>query len=142
MSAREPKGPDPCRPFSGFDELSELVLAWESWTLPHHDWDHRAHLAVAAWHFEHYDELDPIVASRMIQGKDVLAADYLQVTLDWKRLRREVLEQLRDVDAVLCPTTAIPACPLAEVQGDMDTYLGRIVLYLRNTAIGSDQRHC
>lgn len=91
---------------------------------------------------ERYDELDPIVASRMIQGKDVPAADYLQVSLDWKRLRREVVEQLRDVDALLCPTTAIPACPLAEVQGDMEAYLARNVRYLRNTAIGNILNLC
>jgi aspartyl-tRNA(Asn)/glutamyl-tRNA(Gln) amidotransferase subunit A len=86
---------------------------------------------------EHYDELDPIVASRMIKGRDVSAADYLQTTLDWKRLRQEAFSQLTDVDAVLCPTTPIPACTLAEADGDMETYMRKNVMYLRNTAIGN-----
>ena len=86
---------------------------------------------------EHYDELDPIVASRMIHGRDVTAADYLQTTLDWKRLRLEAVRQLADVDAVLCPTTPIPACTLAEADNDMQVYSRKNLLYLRNTAIGN-----
>jgi len=86
---------------------------------------------------EHYDELDPIVAARMIKGRDVSAADYLQTTLDWKRLRQEAARQLMDVDAVLCPTTPIPACTLAEADGDMEVYSHKNLMYLRNTAIGN-----
>jgi aspartyl-tRNA(Asn)/glutamyl-tRNA(Gln) amidotransferase subunit A len=86
---------------------------------------------------EHYDELDPIVASRMVQGRDVAAADYLQTTLEWKRLRREAVRQLSDLDAVVCPTTPIPACPLAEADADVEAYLRKNLLYLRNTAIGN-----
>jgi aspartyl-tRNA(Asn)/glutamyl-tRNA(Gln) amidotransferase subunit A len=86
---------------------------------------------------EHFDELDPIVATRMINGRDVTAADYLQTTRDWKRLRLEAVRQLMDVDAVLCPTTPIPACTLAEADGDMTVYSRKNVMYLRNTAIGN-----
>ena len=86
---------------------------------------------------EHYDELDPIVATRMVNGRDVSAADYLQTTLDWKRLRLEAVRQLMDVDAVLCPTTPIPACTLAEANDDMEVYAHRNLMYLRNTAIGN-----
>ena len=86
---------------------------------------------------EHFDELDPIVATRMINGRDVTAADYLQTTLDWKRLRLEAVRQLMDVDAVLCPTTPIPACTLAEADGDMKVYSHKNLMYLRNTAIGN-----
>jgi len=86
---------------------------------------------------EHYDELDPIVAWRMVQGRDVAAADYLQTTLDWKRLRREAAAQLADLDGLLCPTTPRPACPVADADADMDTYLSRNFEYLRNTSIGN-----
>ncbi len=86
---------------------------------------------------EHFDELDPIVANRMINGRDVTAADYIQTTQDWKRLRLEAVRQLMDVDAVLCPTTAIPACALADADGDMAVYSHKNVMYLRNTAIGN-----
>ena len=86
---------------------------------------------------EHYEELDPIVASRIVKGRDISAADYLQTTLDWKRLRPEAVRQLADVDAVICPTTPIPACPLAEADSDIETYSQRNLMYLRNTAIGN-----
>ena len=86
---------------------------------------------------EHYDELDPIVASRMIKGRDIAAVDYLQTTRDWKRLRLEAVRQLMDVDALLCPTTPIPACTLAEVNDDMEVYSHMNLMYLRNTAIGN-----
>jgi aspartyl-tRNA(Asn)/glutamyl-tRNA(Gln) amidotransferase subunit A len=86
---------------------------------------------------DHYDALDPIVASRMIKGRDVMAADYLQATLDWKRARLEAVRQLEDVDAVLCPTTPIPACTLAEANDNMEVYSQKNLLYLRNTAIGN-----
>ncbi len=86
---------------------------------------------------EHYDELDPIVASRMIKGRDIAAVDYLQTTHDWKRLRLEAVRQLMDVDALLCPTTPIPACTLAEVSDDMEVYSHMNLMYLRNTAIGN-----
>ncbi len=86
---------------------------------------------------EHYDELDPIVAARMVKGRDVSAADYLQTTFDWKRLRLEAVHQLEDVDAVLCPTTPIPACTLGEANNDMEIYSHKNLMYLRNTAIGN-----
>jgi aspartyl-tRNA(Asn)/glutamyl-tRNA(Gln) amidotransferase subunit A len=86
---------------------------------------------------EHYEELDPIVASRMVNGRDISAADYLQTTFAWKRLRAEAVRQLMDFDAVLCPTTPIPACTLAEANGDMDVYSRKNLMYLRNTAIGN-----
>jgi aspartyl-tRNA(Asn)/glutamyl-tRNA(Gln) amidotransferase subunit A len=86
---------------------------------------------------EHYDELDPVVASRMINGRDVAASDYLQTTLDWKRLRAEADGQLKDVDAVLCPATMIPATRLAECEQDVKVYTKRNLQYLRNTAIGN-----
>ncbi len=73
----------------------------------------------------------------MIKGRDVTAPDYLQTTLAWKRLRLEAVRQLTDLDAVLCPTTPIPACTLAEVDGDMEAYSHRNLMYLRNTAIGN-----
>jgi aspartyl-tRNA(Asn)/glutamyl-tRNA(Gln) amidotransferase subunit A len=42
-----------------------------------------------------------------------------------------------DMDAVLCPTTPIPACTLGEADDDMEVYSHRNLMYLRNTAIGN-----
>jgi len=86
---------------------------------------------------EHFDELDPVVARRMVSGRDVSACDYLQTAGEWKRLRAEADAALRDFDALLCPATMIPALPLAEVDTDLETYSHRNVQYLRNTAIGN-----
>lgn len=36
--------------FSSFDEFSELVVKFESCTLPRPHWTHRAHLSVACWY--------------------------------------------------------------------------------------------
>ncbi len=107
-----------------------LVIAAEAYTVNRRFIDH------------HYDELDPIVAARMIKGRDITAADYLQATLDWKRARREAIRQLEDVDAVLCPTTPIPACTLAEADDNMEVYSHKNLLYLRNTAIGNILNLC
>lgn len=85
----------------------------------------------------HGDALDPIVATRMANGRDIAAADYLQTTIDWRGLRARTCAALADIDVLLCPATALPARPLAEVDADLDTYSRFNLLYLRNTAIGN-----
>jgi aspartyl-tRNA(Asn)/glutamyl-tRNA(Gln) amidotransferase subunit A len=84
-----------------------------------------------------YDELDPIVATRMLEGGKVSATDYLQATFAWREARAEACSSLADIDVLLCPATAIAARPVAEVDADLDTYTAYNVLYLRNTAIGN-----
>jgi aspartyl-tRNA(Asn)/glutamyl-tRNA(Gln) amidotransferase subunit A len=91
---------------------------------------------------EHFDRLDPIVACRMVKGKDISAPDYLQNTLDWKRLRSQANHTLRDVDALLVPATCIPAMPLAEADADMESYAATNLAYLRNTSIGNILNLC
>ncbi|MDX1529147.1 MAG: amidase, partial [Gammaproteobacteria bacterium] len=44
-----------------------------------------------------FSELDPVVAHRMIKGKQVPAHEYLSTTLAWKRVRAEALETFRRV---------------------------------------------
>jgi aspartyl-tRNA(Asn)/glutamyl-tRNA(Gln) amidotransferase subunit A len=94
------------------------------------------------WLEEKFDELDPVVARRMIMGKDIPAATYLENTLAAKRLRSKVYNELKDIDALLVPTTCVPAKPLAEVDADMDTYLHHNAVYLRNTNIGNILNLC
>ena len=94
------------------------------------------------WLEEHFERLDPIVAHRMIKGKTVETAEYLQNNLAWRNLRSQALTSLKDVDALLVPTTAIPALPIAEIDVDMETYFERNVSYLRNTAIGNVLNMC
>jgi aspartyl-tRNA(Asn)/glutamyl-tRNA(Gln) amidotransferase subunit A len=94
------------------------------------------------WLEENFDQLDPVVAQRMIKGKDITAAEYLGNMLASKHLRAIVYNALKDVDALLVPTTCVPAKPVAEVDADMDTYLNHNMLYLRNTNIGNTLNLC
>ena len=89
------------------------------------------------WLEEHFDRLDPIVARRMILGKAVETGEYLKNNLAWRKLRSDAVKSLKDVDALLVPTTSIPALPVAEIDADMETYTARNIGYLRNTAIGN-----
>ncbi len=102
-----------------------LVIAAEAYTI------HRERLEA------HADQYDPIVGSRMIQGKDIRAIDYLQTTQAWDRLRQQVRQTLLDVDALLVPATMIPAKPTAAVDASMDAYVQHNLSYLRNTSIGN-----
>jgi aspartyl-tRNA(Asn)/glutamyl-tRNA(Gln) amidotransferase subunit A len=107
-----------------------LIIAAEAYTLNQ------------KWLEEHFDRLDPIVAYRMIKGKDVEAVEYLQNNIAWKNLRTNAIKSLRNVDALLVPTTAIPALPTAEVDADLDIYSKRNLSYLHNTAIGNVLNMC
>jgi aspartyl-tRNA(Asn)/glutamyl-tRNA(Gln) amidotransferase subunit A len=91
---------------------------------------------------EHYEQLDPVVAFRMVKGKEAKAVEYLQNMMEWKRLRSVITRALRHVDALLVPTTCIPAVPVEEVDRDMETYTRWNMLYLRNTSIGNILNLC
>ena len=94
------------------------------------------------WLEQHFDQLDPIVAHRMIKGKTVEAGEYLQNNLAWKNLRVKAVKSLKNVDALLVPATALPALPTAEIDADVETYTERNLSYLRNTAIGNILNMC
>ncbi len=102
-----------------------LVIAAEAYTI------HRERLET------HGDQYDPIVGQRMIQGRDIRATDYLQTTQAWDRLRLQVGQSLLDIDALLVPTTMIPAAPTAELDANIDVYGTHNLKYLRNTSIGN-----
>jgi aspartyl-tRNA(Asn)/glutamyl-tRNA(Gln) amidotransferase subunit A len=107
-----------------------LVAAAEAYTI------HQARLEA---HFEQYD---PIVSQRLSQGKNVSATEYLNTTRAWTQLRTSVLETLRQVDALLVPTTMIPPLPVAEIDASLETYSTRNLQYLRNTVIGNVLNLC
>ncbi len=107
-----------------------LIIAAEAYTLN------------KRWLEAHFDRLDPIVAQRMIKGKTVESAEYLHNNLAWRDLRSRAFTSLKDVDALLVPTTPIPALPIAEIDADMDTYTKENLSYLRNTAIGNVLNLC
>jgi len=107
-----------------------LVIAAEAYTV------HQARLEA------HFEDYDPIVGQRLIQGKQVSASEYLNTTHAWTQLRTRVVQTLRHVDALLVPTTMLPALPVAEVDASMAAYTARNLQYLRNTAIGNVLNLC
>lgn len=94
------------------------------------------------WLEEHFDKLDPVVAHRMIKGRDISAGHYLQTNYLARQLRAKAGNTLKDVDALLVPATPLPARPVAEVDTDMDNYLAQNMRYLRNTSIGNILNFC
>lgn len=94
------------------------------------------------WLENHYEQLDPIVSKRMINGIKISAADYLNSAKKWKELQGKAIDALDHIDALLVPTTCIPALPLEDVDKDSDTYFYYNILYLRNTTIGNILNFC
>ena len=58
---------------------------------------------------------DTDVRSRLRAGKGLSAADYLAAMTQRRELRQQVGESLRDFDALVLPTTPVPAMPLSAI---------------------------
>lgn len=86
---------------------------------------------------EHFDRLDPAVSHRMRRGFELSAADYVDSRRRFAEAGSSLRRRLVDVDALLVPTTMVPARPLSEIDADPDTYARYNGQYLRNTAIGN-----
>ena len=91
---------------------------------------------------DHFDELDPVVAHRMIGGRKLSAPDYFALMRQWVELRRRLAVRLADVDALLVPTTPLPAAPVAEIDRTPESYAQWNGRYLRNTAVGNILNLC
>jgi aspartyl-tRNA(Asn)/glutamyl-tRNA(Gln) amidotransferase subunit A len=59
--------------------------------------------------------VDDDVRPRIQPGRNMLAKDYLLALRERESLKREFTEALRDVDALLTPTTASVALPVAAI---------------------------
>jgi aspartyl-tRNA(Asn)/glutamyl-tRNA(Gln) amidotransferase subunit A len=64
------------------------------------------------------EAMDPHVRARFLAGQQVTAARYQAVMRERDAAQAAALATLRDVDAVLTPTTPIPAPALADVEQD------------------------
>ncbi len=85
----------------------------------------------------HYDDYDPIVNYRVAPGKDVPAFEYFRMMRACEELRKRAHRTIQDMDALLVPTTCIPALPLAEVDASLDAYKRWNPRYSRNTRVGN-----
>jgi aspartyl-tRNA(Asn)/glutamyl-tRNA(Gln) amidotransferase subunit A len=90
----------------------------------------------------HFDELDPVVAPRMIEGRTVSATDYVALLRRVAALRRRVVWTLRDVDALLVPTVPIAARPVAEIDASLETFVDYNTRYGRNCRLGNVLNLC
>ncbi|HSO72303.1 MAG TPA: amidase, partial [Thermodesulfobacteriota bacterium] len=90
----------------------------------------------------HFDELDPVIARRMVKGRQLSAVDYLSTWKHWEVLRTRVRRRLQGFDALIVPTTPIAAAPLEAVDLNLESYYAYNARYLRNTFIGNVLNLC
>ena len=72
--------------------------------------------------------LDEDVRPRVRAGAGISSRDYLTALMERERLKRVYVEATRDFDAVLTPTTATPAIPVASV--DQNTTPGMLTRWV------------
>jgi aspartyl-tRNA(Asn)/glutamyl-tRNA(Gln) amidotransferase subunit A len=90
---------------------------------------------------KHPNEID-VVMTWILDGNDVTTQRFYDLIRKRYELSNQVAERLKDVDALLVPTTQITAHPLSEVDGDAQTYYGYMDKYSRNTSLGNYLKLC
>ena len=99
--------------------------------------------AINAQYLDHHLEaLDPVIAPRMLEGRKVTAPDYYALLQSRSELVERVQWSLQEVDALLVPTTQIPARPLADIDQGFEVYLDHNTRYNRNTGLGNFLNLC
>ncbi len=94
------------------------------------------------WVEEHWGELDPVVAYRILKGKDIPAHQYVSTLREVRELRARALKALERVDGLLVPSTRLPALPVKDLQASTEAYAEANWAYLRNTSIGNVLNLC
>ena len=98
-----------------------------------------------AWHREliarRGNVYDPLVAPRIMRGKEMSAADYIDLLGKRADLCRRVAAITSNYDAVVMPTCAIVAPTLDEVS-TADGFTKKNMLLLRNTTVGNFLDRC
>jgi aspartyl-tRNA(Asn)/glutamyl-tRNA(Gln) amidotransferase subunit A len=89
----------------------------------------------------HFAEMDPVVRTRMITGREMTAPAYFGAVRRMAERRGRLLDTWRDIDAVLAPTVPIPAEPVAGM-ATLDAYQRRAPIYSRNTSLGNFLNLC
>ena len=89
------------------------------------------------WLDNHLAELDPVIGPRMLTGRTLSAPDYIDLLKRYGDLQKEVQWTLREIDALIVPTTMSPALPLATIDASPEAYLQYNMRVHRNTGIGN-----
>lgn len=90
---------------------------------------HRQELAT------HEHEYDPRVVSRILRGKNIDAADYIELLTERQLWSCAVEARLDGYDALLMPTVPIVAPTIASLQISDDAYFAANALILRNSGL-------
>jgi len=115
------------RPVAAFDRQAEYFrnggfAGAEAYAI-HRRWEDRL------------SEYDPRVAKRILLGKGIGAADYVELGLLRATFMREVQALLAPYDAFLMPTTPCVAPTIAEVNGSDEDYFRWNMRILRNVGV-------
>ena len=98
-----------------------------------------------AWHKDliarRGNDYDPFVHPRIMRGKDMSAADYIELLAKRADLCRRVSAITSNYDAVIMPTCAIVAPTLEEVSTP-EGFTKKNLLLLRNTTVGNFLDRC
>ncbi|MDR2297997.1 MAG: amidase [Comamonas sp.] len=92
-----------------------------------------------AWH-RHYiadrlSEYDPRVGTRILRGKDISAADYIELLARRQQWIAQVEAQMADHDLLVMPTVPVIAPKIAELQASDEAYFAANGLILRNPTL-------
>ncbi len=80
---------------------------------------------------------DPTLVFRLATANKALAVDYLRAIEACKELAERAARTLRDIDAVLAPTTMRPSAPLSVVDASQESYGEWNAAYSRNTSVAN-----
>jgi aspartyl-tRNA(Asn)/glutamyl-tRNA(Gln) amidotransferase subunit A len=86
-------------------------------------------------------DYDPFVQPRIMRGKEMSAADYIELLQARADLQKRVASVTSNHDAVAMPTCAITAPTLAEVSTP-EGFTKKNMLLLRNTSVGNFLDRC
>ncbi|WP_350333205.1 amidase [Coralliovum pocilloporae] len=98
-------------------------------------------VAAEAWHGHkplleaRFDDYDPRVAGRMMNGSHQTADDYMTLLDERRRVIAEVSAMMEGYDAMLMPTVSITPPALAPLLDDDDHYMATNLQVLRNTSV-------
>jgi aspartyl-tRNA(Asn)/glutamyl-tRNA(Gln) amidotransferase subunit A len=81
-------------------------------------------------------KVDPVIRNRILKGRDVSSARYLELIEERRKAKLEFLERFTDFDALITPTCIEGAIPVSEVdENRIVTPFGRFVNLLDLSAV-------
>jgi aspartyl-tRNA(Asn)/glutamyl-tRNA(Gln) amidotransferase subunit A len=92
-----------------------------------------------SWHRSlletHASQYDPRIASRILRGKEITAADYAQLTQARREVIAEAARTFAAYDAILMPTVPCTAPRIADLESTDAAYFAANAIILRNPSV-------